>query len=137
MSKAIREENSAKPAAPYRPVNLGPRDYLLDKKPDGTIYMRSPHKLGDYPEKITERLEYWAKTAPDRTFMAQRGESGDWDKISYAETLARVRAIGQGLLTRDLSPDRPIAILSGNSIEHALMGLAANYIGVPYVPISP
>ena len=137
MSKALREENSGKTAAAYRPVHLGPRDFLLDRKPDGTIYIRSPHKLGAYPDKITERLVYWAKSAPDRTFMAQRNAAGEWRKISYAETLQKVRAIGEWLLPRDLSPERPIAILSGNSIEHALMGLAAIYIGVPYVPVSP
>ena len=137
MSKALREENAVKPAAPYRPVNLGPRDYLIEKKPDGTIYMRSPHKLGAYPAKITERLEYWAKTAPDRTFMAQRIDGGEWRHISYAEALRTARSIGEWLLRRDLSAERPIAILSGNSLEHALMGLAANYVGIPYVPISP
>ena len=137
MSKALREENSVKPAAPYRPVNLGPRDYLIEKKPDGTIYMRSPHKLGAYPAKITERLEYWAKTAPDRTFMAQRIDGGEWRHVSYAEALRSARSIGEWLLHRDLSAERPIAILSGNSLEHALMGLAANYVGIPHVPISP
>ena len=137
MSKALREEDSAKSAAPYRPVDLAPRDYLIDRKPDGTIYMRSPHKLGAYPVKITERLEYWARTAPDRTFMAQRGENGEWRHVSYAEALRTARSVGEWLLTRNLSSERPIAILSGNSLEHALMGLAANYVGIPYVPISP
>jgi len=136
MSKALREENSGKAAA-YRPVDLSPPDYLIDRKPDGTIYMRSPHKLGAYPVKITERLEYWAKAEPERTFMAQRDAAGEWRKVSYAEALRSARAIGEWLLRRNLSPERPIAILSGNSIEHALMGLAANYVGVPYVPVSP
>ena len=94
MSKALREEDSAKPAAPYRPVDLAPRDYLIDRKPDGTIYMRSPYKLGAYPVKITERLEYWARTAPDRTFMAQRGENGEWRHVSYAEALRTARSVG-------------------------------------------
>jgi feruloyl-CoA synthase len=137
MSKAIREENSAKPAAPYRPVNLGPRDCLLDRKPDGTIYMRSPHKLGDYPVKLTERLEHSAKVAPDRTFMAQRVDGGEWRHVSYSEALRTARSVGEWLLHQNLSPERPIAFLSGNSLEHALMGLAANYVGIPYVPISP
>ena len=136
MSKALRE-NSGKIAVAYRPVNLSKPDYLIDRKPDGTIYMRSPHELGAYPDKITERLEYWAKAAPERTFMAQRNEAGEWRRVSYAETLRTVRSIGERLLHRNLSAERPIAILSGNSIEHALMGLAANYVGVPYVPISP
>lgn len=137
MSKALREDTSAKPAAPYRPVNLSGRDYLMETKPDGTIYMRSPHKLRPYPVKITERLEHWAKATPERTFMAQRGENGEWRRVSYAEALRVARSIGEWLLGRDLSQERPIAFLSGNSLEHALMGLAANYAGIPYVPISP
>jgi feruloyl-CoA synthase len=137
MSKALLEGNSAKPAAPYRPVNLSGRDYLMEKKPDGTIYMRSPHKLGAYPVKLTERLDHWAKVAPNRTFMAQRGEDGEWRRVSYAEVQRTARAIGEWLLRRNLSAERPLAILSGNSLEHALMGLAANYVGIPYVPISP
>src|SRR5262249_382851 len=60
-----------------------------------------------------------------------------WRKMSYGETLEQVRRIGAALLRRDLSPERPIAILSGNDIEHALIGLAAMYVGIPYAPISP
>src|SRR5262249_14192707 len=85
---------------------------------------------------LTERLEYWAAVAPERTYLAQRAASG-WRKISYGETLEQVRRIGAALLRRDLSPERPIAILSGNDIEHALIGLAAMYVGIPYAPISP
>src|ERR1043165_9109575 len=50
--------------------------------------------------------------------------------------LAQARAIAQGLLERKLSAERPIAILSGNDLEHAMLGLAAMMIGVPYAPIS-
>ena len=63
--------------------------------------------------------------------------TGGWRKLTYAETLERVRRIGAALLQRELSPERPVAILSGNDIEHALIGLAAMYVGVPYAPISP
>ena len=138
MSKAAREINKTPAsAAPFRPVRLGPRDYLIERKPDGTIYIRSPHKLGPYVTKITERLEHWAEKAPDRVFLAQRDERGNWRKITYGETLKATRAIGEALLKRNVSAERPIVILSGNDIEHALLGLAAMYVGVPYVPISP
>jgi feruloyl-CoA synthase len=137
MSKALRDPGSSKGGAPFRPVRLGPRDFVLDNNPDGTILIRSPHPLGAYPAKLTERLVHWADRAPDRTFMAQRDDQGVWRHVSYAEALRTVRAIGTALLARDLSADRPIAILSGNGLDHALLGLAANYIGVPYVPISP
>jgi feruloyl-CoA synthase len=125
-------------AAPrYRPVRLGPSDVLVDRRPDGTVHMRSPHALGAYPTKLTERLEYWAARAPDRVLFAQRDETGGWRGITYREALDKARRIGEALLRRPVSPERPVAILSGNDIEHALLGLAALYIGVPYVPVSP
>jgi feruloyl-CoA synthase len=120
-----------------RPVRLGPRDVEIDRRPDGTIHLRSPHALAPYPAKLTERLEHWAAAAPERTFLAQRRTDGDWRRISYTETLAQVRRLGEALLERDLSPQRPVVILSGNDIEHALLGLAANYVGIPYAPVSP
>jgi feruloyl-CoA synthase len=122
--------------APLRPVRLGPADVRLDRKADGTIYLRSPHQLESYPDKLTQRLEHWAKVAPDRVFLAQRSADGSWRKLTYAQTLSQVRNIAQALLDRKLSPERPIAILSGNDIEHALLGLAAMLAGVPYAPIS-
>src|SRR6266436_4239319 len=123
-------------AAPVRAVRLGPCDVVSECRPDGTILLRSPHVLPAYPAKLTERLEYWAAAAPARTFLAQRAASG-WRKLGYGDTLDQVRRIGAALLRRDLSPKRPLVILSGNDIEHALLGLAANYIGIPYAPISP
>jgi feruloyl-CoA synthase len=123
-------------SAPLRPVRLGPADVLLDRKTDGTIILRSPQPLDSYPQKLTERLEHWAKAAPDRVFLAQRAADGSWRKLAYAEVLSQVRSIAQSLLTRRLSAERPITILSGNDIEHALLGLAAMMIGVPYAPIS-
>ena len=120
-----------------RPVRLGPRDVVSEHRADGTIRLRSPHPLPPYPEKLTQRLEHWAAAAPERTFMAQRDAAGGWRTISYRKTLERVRSIGAALLTRDLSPERPIVILSGNDIEHALLGLAAIHVGIPYAPVSP
>ena len=125
------------PAAPVRPVRLGPRDVVSERRPDGTIVLKSPHPLAPYPAKLTERLEHWATAVPERTYLAQRDAAGGWRKISYGETLAIVRRIGAALLRRELSPERPVVILSGNDIEHALLGLAAIYVGIPYVPVSP
>jgi len=124
-------------AAAIRPVRLGPQDVTVERRPDGSMLLRSPQPLGPYPDKLTERLEYWAKAAPDRPFMAQRDASGGWRTVTYAQARERARAIGQALLERNLSADRPIAILSGNDIEHALLALGALYVGIPYAPISP
>jgi len=127
---------SARGTAPLRPVKLGPAECVLERRPDGTIVMRTPQPLGAYPRKLTDRLEHWAKAAPDRVFLAQRTPDGAWRTLTYAQALQQVRAIAQALLQRNVSPERPVAILSGNDIEHALLGLAAMTIGVPYAPIS-
>ena len=109
MTSAVKELRPD--PLPMRPVRLGPRDVVIDRRPGGTIHLRSPHALAPYPAKLTERLDYWAAAAPERTFMAQRDAAGGWRKLSYRETLSEVRRIGAALLTRDLSPERPIAIL--------------------------
>ncbi len=129
------------PKPPVRPVRLGPADVSVERRADGVVMLRSPHALGKYPDKLTERLEFWAAAAPDRILFAKRDPAADpaggWRAITYVQTLEAVRRIGAALLQRDLSPDRPVMILSGNDIEHALLGLAANYVGKPYAPVSP
>ena len=121
---------------PMRPVRLGEAGMLLDKRADGTLYARSPVALGPYPERLTDRLAHWARAAPERVFLAQRGKEGAWRRVTYGEALALIRRIGAALLKRGLSPERPIAILSDNGIEHALLGLAGMHVGVPHAPIS-
>jgi feruloyl-CoA synthase len=123
-------------STPIREIRLAPTDVVLEKKPDGTMYVRSTLKLGPYPKRMTDRLDHWAKQTPDRTFIAQRTPEGPWRRLTYAQAAAWGRQIGQALVKRGLSAKRPIAILSGNDIEHALLGLGAMYAGVPYSPIS-
>src|SRR4051812_34522524 len=110
-----------------RAVRLCAPEVMVDHRADGTIYLNSGRALAPYPEKLTDRLVHWAAVAPDRVFMAERAPDGAWRTITYAQTLERVRRIGAALLQRDLSAERPIVILSGNDLEHALLGLAANY----------
>ncbi len=120
-----------------RPVRLCAPEVVVDRRPDGTIFLRSPHALPPYGDRLTDRLAHWARVAPDRVFTADRDAQGHWRRITYAQALEQVRRIGAALLRRDLSAERPIAILSGNDLEHALLGLAANYVGIPYAPVSP
>ena len=87
--------------------------------------------------RLSEPLEHWAKAAPDRVFLGQRDAQDRWRTLGYAQVLSQVKRIGAALLRRGLSAERPIAIISGNDIEHALLGLAAVYVGIPYAPISP
>src|SRR4029077_20174412 len=79
---------------------------------------------------------HWAKEAPLRPFLAQRDASGAWRTLNYGDAHRRVRSIGQALLARGLSQERPLAILSDNDIEHALLALACMHVGVAYVPVS-
>lgn len=110
------------------------------RRGDGATLIEPAQQLGAFPLRVTDRLEYWAEQAPDRVFVAQRSRSGDWESLTYRETLGRVRNIAAALALRQrsglLSTERPIAMLSGNSVEHLLLALAAMHVGVPYTPVS-
>jgi feruloyl-CoA synthase len=119
-----------------RDVRFGPRDVTMTRDAQGVIYVRPVHPLGKYPAKLTEKLDYWAHKAPDRVFMGQRDSAGDWRTLTYTQFRSAARNVAQALLHRNLSSERPIAILSGNDLEHAVLGFAAYYAGIPYAPIS-
>jgi feruloyl-CoA synthase len=65
------------------------------------------------------------------------GSLGDWRHVTYAEAWHTARNIAQGLLNRGLNAERPVVILSENSLEHALLALGCLVAGVPFVPTSP
>jgi feruloyl-CoA synthase len=136
MSAAVASMSKLHASAPLRPVRLGEFDAVLERGTDGVIHIRTAQVLSPYHATLSEPLERWAKAAPDRVFLAQRDASGAWRTLSYAQVLAQTRRIGAALLRRGLSPDKPIAIISGNDIEHALLALAAMGVGIPYAPIS-
>ncbi len=126
----------------YRKLEFPVNEVQLRDGDNGTQYMMATMPLGDYAARMTDRLIHWAHETPDRTFIAQRvknadGTTGDWRHVSYAQALDSARSIGQALLDRKLSVDRPVIILSDNDIEHALMGLGCMYAGIPYCPVSP
>jgi feruloyl-CoA synthase len=123
-------------STPLRDVRFGPRDVVMTRDGHGVIYVRPVHPLGNYPTKLTEKLDYWAQTASNRVFMGQRDDSGNWRTLTYAQFRSAARNVAQSLLQRNLSAERPIAILSGNDLEHAVLGFAAYYAGIPYAPIS-
>ena len=123
-------------SAPYRAVRFGPRDTTVERRADGSIVLRSPHPMGAVDRCVSDWLVKWAALRPDHTFLAKRDASNAWVRLTYGETLTQVRALAQALLDRQLSPVRPLVILSGNDLEHALLGLAAMHAGIPYAPIS-
>jgi feruloyl-CoA synthase len=103
---------------------------------DGGMILRSPQRLEPYCRNLGDMLEHWGVETPEAIFLAERAAQG-WRRISYAETLRSVRAIAQALIDRKLSVERPVVILSDNSIDHALVAFAAMHAGIPVAPISP
>ena len=121
----------------YRDASVGGSiQATLEVRPDGTTLVRSTEALQPYPDRLTDALEHWAQRAPDRTLVARRLDGGDWRRVSYAEMLDRARRVGQSLLDLGLSVERPLAVLSGNDIEHLTLALGAMWAGVPFVPVS-
>src|ERR1700716_4131901 len=101
------ERHTSSAAHPLRAISFGNPAVTIDRRDDGTIYLRPKIALGDYPVRITDRLHHWAIAEPNRVFMAERDADG-WRTITYAALLASARRIASGLLARDLSPERPI-----------------------------
>jgi feruloyl-CoA synthase len=120
----------------YRDFRYGVTRAVVSKSGENTL-LRCENALEPYAERMTDRLVHWATTAPERTWMARRGADGQWVKISYAQAWDKAQRIGQSLLDMGLSVDRPVAILSENSLEHALIALGAMTVGIPYCSVSP
>jgi len=109
----------------------------FERRDDGSLVLRPLGEIARYPDRLASSLEYWARESPDRVLVARRDATGAWRTVSYAQMLARIQRVAAGLMTRNLSAERPIAILSGNSIEHLTLALAAMWVGIPYCPVSP
>ena len=128
--------------AKYRPMTFGVTRAKLRDGATGVHYLLAENALPPYPERLTDRLVHWARERPEQTLFARReknadGTSGDWRHITFAQALDAARRIGQGLLDRGLSAERPVLILSENDLEHALLALGCLYAGIAYCPTSP
>src|SRR5216683_2438363 len=121
---------------PYRTIAFGSRSVEVQKRPDGTVLMRSSLPLSQYGRSVCDYLASWSEKAPDRTWLAQR-LGDEWESVTYGQGWKRVRAIGESLLELGLTPGSKIAILSGNSIEHGLLMVGAMAVGMSVAPISP
>ena len=126
----------------FRPLTFGVTRVTVKDGAPGVHYVSAEQTLQAFPDRITDRLQHWAQTYPDRTFMARReklpdGSTGAWKHISYAQAWTQARNIAQSLINRGLSADRPVVILSENDLEHALLALGCLVAGVPFVPTSP
>ncbi len=118
-------------------TRFAPPAVTVERRPDGTVHLRNPTPLGTPARAVGEWLEHWAVAAPARPFLQERGPNGDWVGPTYAEALDQVKRIATWLLRQELSADRPVAVLSDNSVEHALLSLAAMHVGIPVAPVSP
>ncbi|MFV0281905.1 MAG: AMP-binding protein [Rhodoblastus sp.] len=134
----MNEQIKQAPTAPFKPIDFLPREIAAERRANGEIILSQRIPLDPYERGIPLYLARWAKERPDHVWLAQRrGPERAWKKVTYAEAKREADALTQALLDLNLTPEQPVAILSGNSIEHALMTQAAMQAGVPAAPVSP
>jgi len=120
----------------FPPTEFAPAAVGVESMPGGGYLLRSPMPLASYEKSLGAMLRRWAKEAPDRVFLGERDASGQWRLLTYREAARRADSVAQALIDRRLGPDRPVMILSGNSIGHALLMLGGFLAGVPVAPVS-
>ena len=111
-------------------------DIAIERRSDGTVILSSRHPVGAYEESVPAVLRARAAEHPDRPLAAQRDRDDRWVELSYGEARSKADALAQAFVDLGLGPDRPVMILSGNSVEHLLVTLAGYTAGVPVAPIS-
>jgi feruloyl-CoA synthase len=136
MGAAMSDVSMAAGGAKRRQVAIGNPEVAAWQE-DGVWHVDAVTPLAPFPARFTDRLVSGARAHPERTLVARRGPGGEWIRLSYADVLQSARRIGQALLDRGLSEERPLVILSGNDLEHFQLALGAMYAGVPYSPLSP
>ncbi len=124
-------------AGELRPVKLWDPKITSQHRSDGSILVWQDEPLGAFPRCLSERILYWAAETPDAIWMAERGDDGEWVTITYGALADLVFRVGEFLLEHDLSAERPLIILSENSLEHAVIALAAQHVGIPSAAIAP
>lgn len=124
------------PSATPPDIKLWSPDLDWKEDADGTFRIWRKDPLAPYPRHMSERIFHWASVTPDQVWMAERGADGAWVKITYGQLAEQIQCVAQGLIDLGLTPDQPIVILSGNSLKHAVLALAAQHIGIPSAAIS-
>jgi feruloyl-CoA synthase len=120
-----------------RRVRLRTSGATLEHLPGGAMLVRPDEALKPYPKVLTDRLAHWAKLTPEKTCIAKRGPDDEWRELSYAQVMSSIESIGQALLDRGLSVERPVVVLSENDLEQFLLTMAGQHVGIPTAPISP
>ncbi|MFN3274840.1 MAG: feruloyl-CoA synthase [Paracoccus sp. (in: a-proteobacteria)] len=121
---------------PLRPVAVWTPQLHREMRADGSQIIWQAEPLDPPARHMSDRVSHWAQAAPARIWMAERNGAGTWDEVSYGALADRLPRIGQALLDLGLSVERPLVILDGNSIGHALMALGAQHAGVPSAAVS-
>jgi feruloyl-CoA synthase len=115
------------------PRRLAPRQTVRRELGGGAFVLQSPEPLQPGSRCIGEWLEQWARDTPDALAFAEpAGDSantGGWRRLSWGALRRRVGAVAQGLLDLDLPADRPIVVLSDNSLDHLVLLLAGMHVG--------
>ncbi|WP_180899981.1 feruloyl-CoA synthase [Martelella soudanensis] len=120
-----------------RPVRVWEPRIRTEERADGSRLIWQEEELGPYPVRLADRILHWAEAAPERVWMAERGADGAWREITFGQLRDLMRRVGTFLLDHALSAERPLMILSENSLEHAVIALSAQYIGVPSAAVAP
>jgi feruloyl-CoA synthase len=150
IAKAARDEAASDPVirARRKHMTAAPRGdasslfatpkTVAEHRADGSIVLRSADPLRDSARCIGDWLEQWARQTPDKIFLAERSNiEAPWATVTHRQALRQVRGAASWILAHGLSAERPLVILSDNSIDHALLALAAQHVGVPSASISP
>src|SRR6266849_6007971 len=136
MNSSPLAAQDALKTSPLRPIEFALPNIVCETASDGSLRMRSRTPLAPYDPNLAHLFRAAVERNPAGLFLAERDASGAWRKLTYEATRPLVDALAQGLLNRGLSPDRPVMILSGNGIDHALLTLAGHTAGIPVAPIS-
>jgi feruloyl-CoA synthase len=110
-------------------------DVRSETRADGALLLTSAIPPRPCVTSTGDWLHRWADEAPGRVFLAERHGAG-WREESYSATLQKVQALASALLGRGLTSETPVAVMSGNGVDHGLLALAAQYVGIPIVPLA-
>ncbi|MGE3643152.1 MAG: feruloyl-CoA synthase [Beijerinckiaceae bacterium] len=114
-------------------------DIEVERRADGVRIVRSRVPVPEAPRAVNEWLLKWARQTPDRDFLCERESvepGAPWRRQTYAQALDDVKAIAAWMLDNGLGPERPVAVLSDNGIDHAMIVLAGSHVGVPVASVS-
>jgi feruloyl-CoA synthase len=135
-------DKSLQPTGPahtggVRQVRMRTSGATMQRLPGGIVSIKPNESLHHYPKVLTDKIQHWSISRPEKTCIAKRGGDDQWRRLTYTQVWDSIRSIGQALLDRGLSAERPVAILSENDLEHFLLTLAGEHVGIPTAPISP